>query len=361
MTTNRTLWFWGLLSLLTLAVIWGLRDMLLPFILGLGIAYFLDPITDRVQKWGLPRSISAAVVLLSFVGVLVVVVALSWPVLSDQFVRFLNAVPNYIERIRTLIGPYLQMAQEQLALISSSGDLQQQTAGLTNKALGLSAGLLKGVWAGGSALFNIIGILLITPVVAFYMLRDWDRMTNKVDSWLPREHADTIRSLFKQIDAAISGFVRGQALVCLLLGLIYGVCLSIMGLEFGFFIGVMAGVLSFIPYAGSIAGFIAAILVAWFQYGDWTHLLIVCGIFGFGQAIESNILTPKLVGDKVGLHAVWVLFALMAGASLMGFVGVMIAVPVAAVIGVMVRFSLEQYLASPYYMDKNKKRKTAGD
>lgn len=365
MTARQHTIFWLGFGLVFLALVWVLSDILTPFVLGIGIAYFLDPLTDRVEQKGASRSMAAGIVLLVFLAFLGLVLALTLPVLFDQFVRFFNALPSYVDNIKQAMVPVVDWAQQRLTLLSSSESFQEKASGYAgeaaSKAISWGTEVLQQIWSGGSALFNLLSILIVTPVVAFYLLRDWDLMLKKLDGWLPRAQARTIRGLLREMNATISGFLRGQALVCIVLGLMYAVSLSLVGLDFGFFIGMMAGVLSFIPYVGSLVGFVVAILVCWFQFGDIVSLALVSGIFGLGQFIEGNFLTPKLVGEKIGLHAVWVLFALMAGGSLLGFVGVMIAVPVAAVIGVMVRFALQQYLNSPYYTGrpKGKNQKTA--
>jgi predicted PurR-regulated permease PerM len=208
---------------------------------------------------------------------------------------------------------------------------------------------------------NIVSLLVITPVVSFYLLRDWNKLVDTVDSWLPRDHRDTIRGLLQDINHSIAGFLRGQMSVCALLGLFYGLGLAVLGLEGGLVVGLVAGLISFIPYVGSITGFIASIILAAVQFGPtaWLMLGLTAGLFALGQFIEGNFLTPKLVGSRVGLHPVWVIFALLAGGSLFGFVGVMVAVPMAAAIGVLIRFALAQYLASALFKGRRGDRPTA--
>jgi predicted PurR-regulated permease PerM len=209
--------------------------------------------------------------------------------------------------------------------------------------------LLGGIWKGGLALFNVLSLILITPVVSYYLLRDWDKIVAKVDSWLPRDYAPAIRSVVKDIDITIAGFVRGQGTVCLFLAVFYGVGLTIVGLDFGLVVGITTGLISFIPYFGMLVGMATALAIAIVQFGEVVPVVLVLIVFGAGQIIESMFLTPKLVGEKVGLQAVWVIFALMVGGATVGFTGVLLAVPVAATIGVLVRFFLAQYLASPLY------------
>lgn len=214
------------------------------------------------------------------------------------------------------------------------------------------AGFLRGLWSGGQAIISVFALLVVTPVVAFYLLVDWDHMVVTVDQWLPRQHRDTIRMLAREINRAIAGFIRGQATVCLVLGTFYAVGLSLIGLNFGALIGMFAGLLSFVPYVGSLAGLVLSVGVAVVQFWpDWTWIGATLGLFITGQFIEGNILSPKLVGASVGLHPVWLMFALFAFGALLGFVGLLLAVPLAAIAGVLGRFALRRYLASALYHD----------
>jgi predicted PurR-regulated permease PerM len=198
---------------------------------------------------------------------------------------------------------------------------------------------------------NLLSLLVVTPIVAFYLLTDWDRMVARVDSWLPRQHVETLRGLAREMNDAMAGFIRGQAVVCLLLGLFYAVGLSLAGLNFGLLIGLAAGILSFIPYVGSFVGFVLSIGIAIVQFWpNWIHIAVVVAIFAAGQFMEGNFLSPKLVGNRVGLHPVWLMFALFAFGYLFGFAGLLMAVPLAAATGVLTRFALRKYLSSPFYL-----------
>lgn len=349
MTLQRHIWFWSIGTILFCLLLWLLKGVLLPFIIGLAVAYFLDPVTRGLVKRGLSRTAAASVVLLSFVAIFVLIGVLTFPVLQAQFLAFIHVLPGYVDRVHEMAIPWIEKVQAQISSTPPE-DLRQQASSVAATAFGWVTTALGKLWNSGMALFDLLSILFIAPVVSFYMLRDWPVMVQKVDSWLPRPQAKTIRKLVHQMDDALSGFVRGQAMVCLLLGTIYALALTIAGLNFGFFIGFTAGILSFIPYVGSLIGLASGLLVAWFQYdGALVQLAIIGGVFGVGQFVEGNFLTPRLVGEKVGLHALWILFALMAGGALLGFTGVMIAVPVAAVTGVLVRFALQEYLESDYY------------
>jgi predicted PurR-regulated permease PerM len=272
------------------------------------------------------------------------------PFAAQQVAAFVERLPGYVTRLQELgteqLGPLIRKLGLEDALPSAPPSI----GNVISQGIAWITAFLQGLWSGGQALIGIFSLLVVTPVVAFYMLVDWDRMVRTVDSWMPMRHRDTIRAIARDIDRAIAGFVRGQALVCLILGTFYAVSLALVGLNFGALIGMTAGILSFIPYVGSLTGLILSVGVAIVQFWpDWTMIAATLGIFIFGQFVEGNILSPKLVGDSVGLHPVWLMFALLAFGVLFGFVGLLLAVPLAAAIGVIARFALRQYLASPLY------------
>ena len=344
MSTERKIALWSVGLLLVLLCLYLLRGMLLPFVAGMAVAYLLDPICDRLEKWGLSRTLSTIIVTAAFVILFAAFLIGIGPMLYRQIAALIQRLPEYIE----LIGQRLEPLVEQLRGRLEGGGVQQigQQVGTV---VGWGTSALMTLLSGGLAIVNVLALIFITPIVTFFLLRDWDEMVARIDKWLPRQSAPVIREQAALIDETLAGFVRGQALVCLLLGTFYAVALSAVGLEFGIIIGMLAGILSFIPYVGSAVGFVLSVGVALAQYPDWLPVIIVVGIFFGGQAIEGNFLTPKLVGDRVGLHPVWVIFALLAAGSLFGFVGVLLAVPVAAVIGVLARFALGRYLQSRYY------------
>jgi len=348
MTERRQLRFWLITLLVLVAALYILRDMLLPFVAGMAIAYFLDPIADRLERIGAPRWLATTCVLLFFVLILVLAALLLVPLIQSQIVQLVDTLPLIVNWVSNIGIPTVERMLTQLS-VENVERLKDAVNSFAGNAIGWLGTVLQGIVTGGFALFDVLTLLFITPVVAFYLLRDWDVMIGTIHGWLPRQHVATILSQVNEIDETLAGFVRGQATVCLVLGLFYGVALSIFGLNFGLVIGSVAGLLSFIPYVGSMVGFVSSVGVALVQYDTWTPVLVVVAIFVFGQAVEGNFLTPKLVGDKVGLHPVWVMFALLAGGSLFGFVGVLLAVPVAAVIGVLARFALQKYITSPYY------------
>ncbi|GLQ07038.1 AI-2E family transporter [Sneathiella chinensis] len=349
MTLKQHFRFWAIFVVLFVLFLLLLRDILLPFILGMAVAYFLDPVADKLEEKGMGRTAATSLIVGVFLIVTTVGVILLVPALVDQLIGLLKLLPGYIVAIYDLVRPLIERVVDIPALMESE-ELRTAITAYAGNAIKNIAGLSNNLLTGGLALLNLISLMVITPVVAFYLLRDWDRITAKIDSWLPRKNLELIRRLVRQIDDVLAGFVRGQSLVCLILAIFYGVSLLIVGLDFGLVIGLVTGLISFIPFVGAIVGFIASVGVALFQFWpDFILIGVVGAIFAVGQILEGYVLTPNLVGDKVGLHPVWIMFGLLAGGALFGFIGVLIAVPAAAVIGVLSRFALEQYLASPIY------------
>jgi len=346
---KRQLIFWTGALIVFIALLWILADVLLPFVAGMALAYLLDPLVKRVQGVGLSRAWAAVIIVIVFAVLLVLAIILIVPVLGDQIGQFMQRLPDLIDRVRVLIqqsnqswlgtfvGERLPEAQKSLGTVAAT-------------AAGWITTFLGSLWSGGKALVSVLSILVITPIVAFYMLMDWERMVNAVDNLIPIHHRETVRALLREMDAAISGFVRGQAIVCLILGVFYSVALIAIGLNFGLLIGLVAAFLSFAPYIGTMVGFLLATGVALAQFWpDWIWVVAAAGIFAVGQFIEGNFLQPYLVGKETGLLPVWLIFSLLAFGVLFGFVGLLVAVPIAAAIGVLVRFLVRQYQASSYY------------
>ncbi|WP_207458819.1 AI-2E family transporter [Azospirillum sp. SYSU D00513] len=340
--------FWLIGFAVFALALWVLADMLLPFVAGLAIAYLLDPLVDRLERLGLARWLGTTLVLLSFLVLIVLLVLLLVPLVRAQATHLAEVLPSYATSVRQRLMPTIDQLVRRLSP-QDVARLRDAAGNYAGDALSWVGAVLSRILSGGVALFDVLSVMFITPVVAFYLMRDWDILVAKVDSWLPRHHIGTIRAQAREVNETLAGFVRGQATVCIVLGLFYAVALSAAGLDFGLVIGLVAGILSFIPYVGSLFGFVASTGLALLQFDSLWRVGIVVAIFLLGQAVEGNVLTPKLVGERVGLHAVWVIFALLAGGSLFGFVGVLLAVPVAAVIGVLARFALGRYMESPYY------------
>ncbi|WP_439499817.1 AI-2E family transporter [Bosea sp. (in: a-proteobacteria)] len=350
MTLQRQIGFW-LISLVVLVLLLVLlRDVLLPFIAALALAYLLDPLADRLERLGLGRLAATIVILVVFILIFVLALVLLAPLLGQQLTGLVARLPEDATKLQALILERGAPLLERLGGAKLAEDAQSSLGNLVGEATKWMGSVLQSLWSGGTAIIGVFSLLVLTPVIAFYLLVDWDRMCATVDSWLPLDHRDTIRGLLREMDRAIAGFLRGQALVCLLLGTFYAIGLSLLGVNFGALIGIISGFLSFIPYVGSLTGLVLSVGVATVQFWpDWTMPLATLAVFAAGQFLEGNIFQPKFVGDSIGVHPVWLMFALLAFGTLFGFVGLLLAVPLAAVIGVLCRFALRQYLASNIY------------
>jgi predicted PurR-regulated permease PerM len=347
---GRQTLFWVAMLLLALMLTWVMSAILLPFVVGMAVAYFLDPAVDWLERWHLPRWLATATVIAAFFAVLALIVVLFFPLLQQQIENFIAVLPDLIEELRGKLDTLLTRLQLDAGVAPQDvRSLQQAASGQATRALDWAAQLLGNLLHGGLALVNLLSLIFVTPVVAFYLLRDWDRMIARIDDWLPLRHATTIREQAREIDRTLSGFARGQALVCLMLGIFYAVGLTVVGLQFGLIIGLITGVLSFVPYVGTITGAVASITLALVQFDTYAGVFVVGAVYLVGQALEGYVFQPLLVGDRVGLHPVWMIFALLAGGTLFGFVGILLAVPVSAMIGVLCRFALGRYLASDLY------------
>ena len=336
--------YWGIAAAVFLGVLWYLGPVLLPFIVGGAIAYILDPLADRLERMGLPRVAATAVITLVGVLILTFAVVLVIPTLVQQTTALVKAAPDYFDALRDWLTLRFPDLMEQDGLVRRGlSDL-----GETVRARG--GELAQQLVAGVFGVVNALVFVVVVPVVAFYLLLDWDNMVARIDDLLPREHVATVRRIAREIDDTLASFVRGQLTVCLILGTYYSAALMLVGLQFGLVVGAVAGLVTFIPYVGAIVGGGLAIGLALFQFwGDWSSIAIVAGIFFAGQFLEGNILTPKLVGESVGLHPVWLLLALSAFGSIYGFVGMLVAVPLAAAMGVVARFAVGEYKQSMLY------------
>lgn len=348
--SNRWL-FWAGVAAGVLLLLWLLNDILLPFVVGAAVAYFFDPVVVRLQHMGLSRTWATTVVTIVAVLVAIGVAMAIVPPLFGQVQALITKAPEYAVKAAQRVQPMIEPVRTKMGLPPLSlQELQTDATKLAGQALTVVGGVAGKVAQRGVAIINLLGLLFLTPVVTFYLLRDWPKVIAAINGALPLDHAGTIRHLARDSNAAVAGYVRGQALVCLCLGTIYGVGLSVVGLQFGFVIGLIAGLISFIPFVGTLVGATLSIGMALAQFPpEWIGVVKVAIVFVIGHALEGNFLSPKLVGDRVGLHPVWIMFALLAGGSLFGFTGVLIAVPVAAVIGVVARHLLGRYHASTFY------------
>lgn len=341
---RQQLTYWSIALVVLLAVLWGLGSVILPFILGGALAYFMDPVADRLQRLGLSRTWSTLVIALLLAAVFVVIGLLVLPTLIRQTVQLVETAPDIAARLQGFLTA-------QFPAIMVEGSVVRDTLISIGEAIKSQGGaLVSGVLTSAMSVLNAIIFAVVVPVVAFYMLLDWDHMVARIDALLPREHAPVIRDLARDIDRAMAGFLRGQVSVCLILGSFYAIMLMLAGLQFGLVVGAFAGAITFIPYVGALIGGALALGLALFQFwGDWVSIGVVAGIFVLGQFLEGNVFTPRLVGSSVGLHPLWLIFALSALGSVFGFVGLLVAVPIAAMVGVLVRFGIERYKESRLY------------
>ncbi len=340
--------FWICVVAALLLFTWLFKDILLPFVLGTIIAYLLDPAVKTMRRRNIPRWAASAIILGSFGLFIVLLLLMVAPVAYREATQLIAALPEYADRIMDMAQRYSRKLQNQFrgAGIPDLQDALQENIGTAVQAGG---GLILGLATGGKAIIGIIYTAVLTPIIAFLMMNDWPRMKRWLDDMVPRGSHETVGELWHEIDRKLSGFIRGQLTVAFLLGMIYATALTIADLNFGFLIGTMVGVLSLIPLVGTTTGLLVSLVVAWFQSGDWTYVGIIAAIFFAGQFVEGNFITPRMLGKSVGMHSLWVLFALTAGGALFGILGMLLAVPVAAVVGVLVGFGIKQYKNSPVY------------
>jgi predicted PurR-regulated permease PerM len=324
------------------------RAVLLPFLVGMAAAYMLDPAADRLQRWGVGRASATSLITVGFFVVLVVVLVLILPTLIAQAADLAAELPSYLERLRERLVPSVSALLARLDVdvdLSAKGLFQRYSS----QSMDVLVTAVTQLLLSGVALLNLVSLVFVTPIVTFYLLRDWDHMVARIWAAVPPDLEPALRRLAADIDEVLAGFIRGQGLVCLFLALFYAVGLWLVGLRYGLIIGLLTGFFSFIPYIGMTLGLVVGLAVAAFQFQDLAMIGLVAGVFGLGQFIEGNLISPRLVGSRIHLHPVWVIFAVLAGTVLAGVLGTLLAVPVAAVLGVLLRFGLERYRASPLF------------
>ena len=345
---DRNFTFWFVLFILFAAAIYCLRSVLMPFVAGIIIGYLLDPCASKFEKWGMNRTWATVLTMLLLILILIPSLAALISIIDSQLGHFIAVLPQYLTAFANKVEPIIVGIQDRFPALEAD-KIREAIRGNMGNTLKVVGNILRKLVSSGFALVNIISLLLITPVVAFYMLRDWDSFVKKVDDLLPKHSKKSIEKQAKEIDCILSSFIRGQLSVCVLLGLFYAIGLYFVGLDLGVLVGFISGIISFIPYVGSIFGFVVSVTIAFAQFDTFIPVLQVVGVFMVGQFIEGNFLTPNLVGESVGLHPVWIMFALLAGGVLLGFLGLMIAVPLAAIIGVLVRHAIDNYKSSSLY------------
>jgi predicted PurR-regulated permease PerM len=326
-------------------------SVLAPFVAAAVLAYALDPPTTYLSRLAMPRGLAALLMMIAVIAGVLLFALLLYPLVIVQIGLLVNRIPQYATLVQGWAREVLTDLQGNFGPDVVNDKLRDLVSGQAGSMLSILLSTVTGLIGGSFAIFNLLSLAVVTPVVGFYLLRDWPRVTAMIDSWLPYRYRDVIRAQAREVDRILSAWVRGQALCCLLLALYYAAALTIAGLDLGLIVGLMAGLLSFIPYVGSITGGLTAIGLALAQFAHWRGVAVVGGVLVVGQILEGYVIYPRFLGDRVELPAVWVIFALFAGGAAFGFLGVMLAVPVAATIGVLARFWLRRYLASPLYLD----------
>jgi len=347
---QRQIWIWVGLLAATLLLLWVFRGILLPFVVGMALAYLLDPAADTLERWGFNRFFATSTVMTLVLIIVIGAFFLIVPLVAQQVIGLAQRLPGYVDQLQALAN---QWAPELYQLLGEErvAQFENGLSDLLTRGLAIAGNVTGQIMQSGLTFINAIGLLIVTPVVAFYLLLDWDGMTQKIDDLLPRKHAEEIRGVLRQMDEALAAVIRGQGSVVLLLALFYGISLTLANLSFGLAIGLTAGLLSFVPYVGFLVGFVLSVGVALVQsWPDWLYVALICAIFLVGQFLEGNILYPKLVGSSIAVHPVWIMFGLFAVSILFGFVGLLLAVPLVAIIGVLVRYAVRKYRQGPLYL-----------
>src|SRR5215467_7014710 len=346
---TRPIAFWIAMLAAVIAVIILLREVLLPFVAGMVLAYLLDPLANRIERLGVNRLLATLAIIVLVVTTISVLAILTLPIIVREVSYFVESLPLYVRQLHMLATDQSRPWLSKL-VGEGLGEAERSIGEITTLASSWLTTFLRSIWSGGRALISVLSLGVVTPIVACYLLYAWDKMIAVIDNWIPPERRETVRALAREVDDTVGGFVRGQSIRCLVLAFYYSAALWLMGLRHGPLIGVAAGLMSFIPYVGSLSGLVISMCVAIAQFWpDWTWILLVPPIFLIGQSLSDYGLSPYLVGRRVHLNPVWMMFALFAFGYLFGFVGLLIAVPVAAAIGVLMRFALRQYYASPFY------------
>ena len=348
MQLNYKVISWVIITALVFYFLYSVSGILLPFIVGVFVAYALNPAVEHLTKWKIPRSLASIILILGFLVIFVGLLGYALPFLKEKFMELYKFPHLYWEKTFDYIKPILSELNQHVK-IEDLNNFLQNSSKYMSELLAWVFGFLYRLLTNSMAVVNILSLIILMPLIAFYLLRDWKKILFKIESLLPREQASDIIILAKHINTALGGYVRGQATICLILAIYYSVGLYLVGLKFAFTIGMVTGLLTFIPYIGVVIGIAAGLGIAIAQFDTIMPIAQVVLVFGIGSLLEGYILGPKLIGDKVGLHPVWMIFALLAGAFLFGFIGILLAVPAAAVIGVLVRHFIHVYLNSTLY------------
>ncbi|WP_246371419.1 AI-2E family transporter [Marilutibacter penaei] len=342
---------WGALALVVLWLVWLLAPILTPFVLAALLGWLGDPLVDRLERSGRSRNVAVALVFTLMALLIVLALVILVPMIERQVVTVLDMLPKLRDWTMGTALPWLeQRTGVQLASWLDPRRLIDLAREHWDQAGGVAATFFGYVSRSGFALVTLVANAVLLPILTFYFLRDWDKLVERVALLVPRDHIGTVSRLAIESNDVLSAFLRGQILVMLALGAIYAIGLSVVGLKVGLLIGIVAGLISFVPYLGTATGVVMGLIAAFIQPGgDLTLVLMVAGVFIVGQMLEGYVLTPRIVGDRIGLHPAAVIFAIMAGGQLFGFLGMLIALPVAAVANVLLRFAQERYTHSRLY------------
>jgi predicted PurR-regulated permease PerM len=344
--------FWAFVAIATVLALWLFHPILAPFVVGFVVAYLLNPVVAKMERHNIPRWASSLLILGLFFLIVIIGLLVAIPLLIHEMIDFIQLLPVAFVHAQE----WLSQTFPTIEIPRSFEDVKNLDTSVLSERMGsvldVGKNILGNVFQSGLAIVGFVTFMALMPIVAFYLLIDWGRLGNKVNDLIPQKNSKRIKSVLSEIDQSMAGFIRGQLMVCLILGGFYAIALTFMGLQYGFFIGIASGLLSIIPYVGSIFGLVASVGTAFYQFGGWEYPLIAFVIFAAGQLVEGNYLTPKLVGNSIGLHPLWVIFALLAGSMLLGFLGLVIAVPVAAILAVLIRHAIADYKDSSYYKGK---------
>lgn len=346
--TRSYFWFWGSVGAAILAFLYLIQSILTPFIAGFLIAYIFNPLVYQLERLSFPRGVSAILMIAAVFGTIFSFILVVLPFLKFELSFLLNRAPCYGQHVLEFVQPFLDKTAEYTS-VEDIKHLKEAATGFIGNIFIWSLQLALAVLTSGLVLANILSLIVISPVVAFYLLKDWQRILAQIDRLIPVYSQKTVRHLFKEIDFTLGAYARGQLAVCGILALYYSAALLWVGLDFAVVVGTLTGLFAFVPYVGFFVGLMIGMVLAFAQSSAWSFIGFVALVYAGGQALEGIILTPNLVGGKTGLHPVWIMFALFAGGSLLGLTGVLLALPVTAALGVCVRFATEAYLKSPFY------------
>ena len=351
----RHLILWAVILVLLGMFLRAVEPILLPFVLGMLMAYLFDPLADCMETRGVSRGVAAATITLVFFSALVALVVWIGPLLYAQLSEVITKIPAFLRDVESLLHERTATLFSEVQRLTNghaATSVPTSPSAVIERAVTLGGDVANRLVASSFAVLNVLSLLLVTPIVSFYFLRDWDCIIAKVNQLLPRAYAAIIRAQAKEVNLTLAAYLRGQLYVMLMLSVAYVLIFALLGLNYALLVGVLAGMLVIIPYVGTLVSAGIGLLVAYDQFGIEPMFWAVAAVFAVGQVVESQILTPKVIGERVGLHPLWLLFGMLAGAVLIGFAGVLLAVPLTAVISVGVRFMISVYLESPLYKEK---------